>query len=55
MSMSKVFQDILSSDGTLFYFLAKKPHKVPRAREQLSKLSGKLDYLSELSVALKEG
>lgn len=43
MSMSKVFQDILSSDGTLFYFLAEK-HKVPRAREQLSKLSGKLDY-----------
>lgn len=43
MSMSKVFQDILSSDGTLFYFLAEK-HKVPRAREQLSKLSGKLDH-----------
>lgn len=43
MSMSKVYQDSLSPDGILFHFLAEK-HKVPRAREQLSKLSGKLNY-----------
>lgn len=27
-----------------FTFSQKNPHKVPRAREQLSKLLGKLDY-----------
>lgn len=55
MSMSKVFQDILSSDGTLFYFLAVKNTKFLVLVSSYQSCREISTTLSELSVALKEG